>query len=282
MKTRGGRITLALGLCGSALCVSAHAQSQPEPPSARWEIGFVGGGGSQQAYPGADENTRGARAIPYLIFRGERLRVDRGSISVRAVRTPTFELDIGTSGALGSSASDVKVREGMPDLGDLIELGPRLTWKLGEGADDWRWRVQLPLRGVFDIDDGFAYRGLTFEPELEVSRRVPGGWRYTTSLSAIVGSERFNDLYYEVDPQFATPTRAAYDARAGLVTWRLAVSASRWLSPDWRVFAAARVDQIAGAANRASPLVRRDAGASVGVGVQWVFWRSQAQASVAD
>jgi MipA family protein len=269
-----------MGLCCTALAVSARAQG--EPPSARWEIGLVGGGGSQQAYPGADENTRGGRAIPYLIFRGERLRVDRGSVSVRAVRTPTFEIDFGTSGALGSSASDVKVREGMPDLGDLIEFGPRLTWNLSESADGGRWRIQAPLRGVFDLDNDFAYRGLTFEPEIEFTRRPPGGWRYTVGLSAIIGSERFNDLYYQVDPAFATPTRPAYDARAGLVTWRLAASVSRWLSPDWRVFAAARVDHIAGAANRDSPLVRRDAGASVGVGVQWVLWRSQTQAQVPD
>jgi outer membrane scaffolding protein for murein synthesis (MipA/OmpV family) len=276
MKTRAWWVLSVLAVCGTLAGMPASAQD--DPPSARWELGVAAGGGSQQAYPGADENTRGGRAIPYFIFRGERLRVDRGSVSVRALRTPAFELDIGTSGALGSSASDVKVREGMPDLGDLIEFGPRLTWNLGEGPGDGRWRLQLPLRGVFDLDDSLAWRGLTFEPEIEFSRRTAGGWRYSMSLSAIIGSERFNDLYYQVDPAFATPTRPAYDARAGLVTWRLAVGVSRWLSPDWRVFAAARVDHVAGAANRASPLVLRQAGGSVGVGVQWVFFRSQAPA----
>jgi hypothetical protein len=169
-------ISWTAGLWFAAL--GAPAWAQDEPPSSRWELGVVGGGGSQQAYPGADENTRGARAIPYVIYRGERLRVDRGSVSVRALRTPTFEIDVGTSGALGASASDVKVREGMPDLGDLIEFGPRLTWSLGEGPGDGRWRVQLPLRGVFDLDDGLAWRGLTFEPEIGFSRRTAGGWRY--------------------------------------------------------------------------------------------------------
>ncbi len=255
----------------------APAWAQEEPPSARWEFGLVAGGGSQQAYPGASEHTQGGRAVPYVVFRSERLRVERGSFTVRALRTPTFELDIGTSGALGSSASDVKAREGMPDLGDLIEFGPRLTWRLGEAAGG-HWRLQLPLRGVFDLSDDFRHVGWVFEPELEFSRRTAGGWRYATSLSAIVGSERFNDLYYQVDAAFATPTRPAYDARAGLVTWRLGVGISRWITPDWRVFAAARVDHVAGAANRASPLVLRRAGGSLGVGVQWVFWRSQARA----
>jgi hypothetical protein len=58
-----------------------------------------------------------ARAVPYFIYRGDRVRLERGRISVRALRGPTFELDFGTSGSLGSSAWDVKAREGMPDLG---------------------------------------------------------------------------------------------------------------------------------------------------------------------
>jgi outer membrane scaffolding protein for murein synthesis (MipA/OmpV family) len=168
------------------------AAQQPAP--SRLELGRVAGTGSTSAYPGAGENTQGARLLPYLVYRGDRLRVERGGVTVRALRTSSFEFDLGTSGALGSSASEVKARQGMPDLGNLIELGPRLTWHIGE---------------------------------------QPGGAR-----------------------------------------WRLGLSASHWLTPDWRVFALARIDHIAGAANRASPLVERRAGASVGIGVQWVFIRS--------
>jgi outer membrane protein len=162
----------------------------------------------------------------------------------------------------------------MPELGNLLELGPRLTWHLGEGVGAGRWQLQLPLRGVFDLNDDLAFRGLTFEPELQFSRAGPSGWRTSGSVSAIVGSERFNDLYYQVDPAFATPTRPAYDARAGLVAWRLGASVSRWLGPDWRIFGFARVDHLADAANRASPLVRRHGGGGIGIGLQWVFFRS--------
>jgi outer membrane protein len=248
---------------------AALAQADPRP---RWEIGLIGGAASTQAYPGAGESTRRARVLPYLIYRGDRLRVDRGGVSVRALRTPSFELDVGTSGALGSS--NVKAREGMPELGDLIELGPRLTWHLGQGGGGGRWQLQLPLRGVFDLSDSLAFSGITFEPELEFSRGGRSGWRTSASVSAIVGSERFNDLYYQVDPAFATPARPAYDARAGLVAWRLGASVSRWLGSDWRVFGFARVDHLAGSANRASPLVRRHSGGGIGIGLQWVFFRS--------
>lgn len=266
-------------LSSSLLWVAAALAAEPaEPPRSRWEAGLVGAAAAQQAYPGAEEHTRRAALVPYFVFRGERLTLDRGRVSVRALRTPTFELDVGTSGALGASASEVKVREGMPDLGDLIEIGPRLTWNLGASADPGRWRLQLPLRGVFDLGDKLAWRGVTFEPELEFRHRAAFGWTWSAGLGAIVGSQRFNDLYYQVDPAFATATRPAYDARAGLVAWRLSSSLSHWLAPDWRVFAAARLDSVAGAANRASPLVRRSSGASVGIGLQWVFFRSKALA----
>jgi outer membrane scaffolding protein for murein synthesis (MipA/OmpV family) len=256
----------------------AIAVAQGEPAPSRWEIGAIGGVARTPAYPGADENSSGGRVVPYLIYRGDRLRFERGRVTVRALRTPTFELDVGTSGALGSSASDVKVREGMPDLGDLIELGPRLTWRLGQDAVGGRWQLQLPLRGVFDLDDDFKHVGWAFEPELEYARRTASGWGYSTSLSAIIGNERFNDLYYQVDPAFATAARPAYDARAGLVTWRLGANVSRWIAPDWRVFAFARIDHVAGAANRTSPLVRRDGGFGAGIALQWVFFRSEAKA----
>jgi MipA family protein len=271
------RMLLLLSL--SCCALAAAAEGVVPPPPSRWEFGLVGGAGTQPAYPGADGSTRGARLLPYVVYRGDRLRVDRGGITVRALRGPTFELDVGTSGALGSDASDVKARAGMPDIGDLVELGPRLVWHLGKGLGDGTWRLELPLRGVFDLGDDLAYRGLSFEPELQFSSGSRGGWHWSASLSAIVGSERYADLYYEVDPAYATATRPAYDGRAGLIAWRLGTSASHWLAPDWRVFVFARIDSVAGAANRASPLVSRRSGAGAGLGVQWVFFRSAQRAA---
>ena len=56
--------------------------------------------------------------------------------------------------------------------------------------------------------------------------------------------------------------------------WRVGTTVSRKLGPDWRVFGFARVDHLAGAANRASPLVRRDAGLTAGIGASYTWLRS--------
>jgi hypothetical protein len=41
------------------------------------------------------------------------------------VKKSDFELDIGFSGSLGSGANDTQARRGMPELGTLVEFGPR-------------------------------------------------------------------------------------------------------------------------------------------------------------
>ena len=38
----------------------------------------------------------------------------------------------------------------MPDLGTLVEFGPRVKWNLGSGPGNGRWRAELAVRGVFD------------------------------------------------------------------------------------------------------------------------------------
>ena len=239
-----------------------------------WEIGAVGLAVSQQAYPGAAQRVNRGLALPYLIYRGEILRADRGGAGIRALKTPTFEIDIGVAASFGSNTNDVEVRRGMPELGTRVEFGPRLKWHLGAGPGNGRLRAEFPLRSVFDLNDGLAHKGVAFEPRLILEGRAPGGWNYSTSIGALWGNRRLADTFYGVAPVYATAGRAAYVADSGLVAWRLSAEFSRPLSSDLRLFTFARVDSVAGAANEDSPLVQRKAGASVGLGLAYTWRRS--------
>lgn len=265
----------------SAACVAAQGQTPPPAPPAAgspslplWEVGVGALGASQQAYPGASERVNRGLALPFFIYRGDILRADRESVGLRAIKTRDFELDVGLAGSFGSDGDDVEARRGMPDLGTLVELGPRLKWNLGQGPAGGRLRADVALRGVFDISDGFGYRGLSFEPKLVYENRS-GPWRWGTSIATVIGNQRLADHFYGVAPVYATPTRRAYQADAGLITLRLGATATRELSRDWRVFGFARLDSVAGAANRNSPLVRKDLGASAGIGLIYTFARSE-------
>jgi len=275
------------GAAGLALCLlagAAQAQRDDVPAASLplWELGAFGFGVSQQAYPGSDEQLARGLLLPYGQYRGRFLRADRDTAGLRAVKTPVYELDVGVSASFGGSSAEIGVRRGMPELGTLVEFGPRLRINLGswgEGRNAGRWRVELPVRGVFDLTDGAAHRGMAFEPEINFQRRSLGGWAYSASLGAIVGDRRLNSIFYGVAPIYALADRPAYEARSGLVAWRLSTSVSRALTPDWRIVGFVRFDSVAGAANEASPLVRRTTGATVGLGLSHTWLRSQARAS---
>lgn len=271
------RLTACLALVGAA-CLPVRATEVPRAGPPLWEIGAFAFGVTQQAYPGSDTQLQRALALPYLVYRGQWLRADRETVGLRAVKTDRMELDLGVAASFGGGDDEIEARRGMRELGTLVELGPRLKWQLGEGLGRGRWRAELPLRGVFDLNDGGSYRGLAFEPKLLFERQTAGGWRYGTALSAIIADRRLADDFYGVGPQDVAPGRPAYAARGGLVTTRLSLSVSRSVGPDWRIFGVARYDTVQGAANENSPLVRQKGGGSLGVGLTYTFARSQASA----
>jgi outer membrane scaffolding protein for murein synthesis (MipA/OmpV family) len=152
-----------------------------------------------------------------------------------------------------------------------VEFGPRLKVNLGGTRESGRWRLDVPLRGVFDLSDSLEYRGLVFQPGVSWSRRSSGGWTYGVGASLVFADDRLARTFYEVEPRFATPVRPA---NAGLLSTRLTASLAKDLTRDWTLFGFARMDSVAGAANRDSPLVRRTVGTTVGVGVSYTWLRS--------
>jgi len=255
-------------------------QNAPASAKPLWEAGLFGIGISQPAYPGADQHVRRALPLPYLIYRGRYLRAERGNVGVRAVKTQRTEVDVGFAASLGSSSSGIEARQGMENLGTMIEFGPRLKINLGDSANsDNRSRLQFPLRVVIDISHGFVSRGIAFEPEWVTDFRLPKRWFVSTSLGVIFGDSKLTDTLYGVAPSEATPTRPAYTADSGLIALRAKLVMAHSLTPDVRVFTFVRIESLAGAANLHSPLVRRDAGWTAGIGLSWRLAKSERDAS---
>ncbi|PTT87424.1 hypothetical protein DBR42_11635, partial [Pelomonas sp. HMWF004] len=256
---------LLLGL--SLTCVALLARADETAPSRGelplWELGALGAAVSQQAYPGSDERVKRAALLPYVIYRGRVLRADGDGAGLRAVKSANFELDLSLAGSLGSGGRALQARQGMARLGTLVEFGPVGRWYVnGREARD-RVTVELPMRGVFDAGDQGRHKGFSVEPAVGLSRSGgPAGWGYGLSARVFIGDRRLASTFYAVAPAEALPDRPAYAAQAGLVAWRLNASVGRLLTPDLRMFAFARVDSVAGAANRDSPLVRQTAGAT--------------------
>ena len=193
-------------------CLVAGAACAQTPAAAqrKWELGGFAFGVSQQAYPGSDQQVRGAIALPFFLYRGEVLRADQDSVGLRAFKSPEFEFDVGAGASLGANSRNIDARRGMPDLGTLVEVGPRLKWHLGAAPGKGKWRLEMPLRAAFELSGGLRSRGASFEPDLVYDRRNPDGWNTKASVGAVFGSRTLNDHFYGVAPAYATATRQAY------------------------------------------------------------------------
>ena len=238
-----------------------------------------GGGVSTPAYPAASERSTRGLALPFLIYRGEVLRSDQDGIGARLLRTERLEFDIGLAASLPAHSDDVEARRGMPDLGTLVEFGPRVKYTLATPTPSTRVRLEVPLRAVIEARGGLRSQGWTFEPRLVYeSRDAEAPFSYQANLGLVVGDRKIHRYFYEVQPQYATAARPAYQASSGLMLVRTGFSATYKINPDLRLFGFVRYDSYAGAANRDSPLYRKDNGASAGFGFAWTLMRSSAPA----
>jgi outer membrane scaffolding protein for murein synthesis (MipA/OmpV family) len=257
----------------------ATESAKPKEPLPLWELGLVGIAADQPAYPGSDQNIARLRVLPFGIYRGSLLRADGNGIGLRAVHTPRFEWDVSGSGAFGSPSNKVRARRGMAAIGTLVEIGPAVKVNLGDLVEPKRdphlTQLEVPVRAVFDVNDGFAHHGWTFEPRLLHTAWTGGGLSLVVSASALFGDRALNSLYYGVDAPYATADRPAYQARGGLVATRLNASLRHRISPTLRLQYFAQFETVRGAANEASPLVRSKQDAGIGVSLIWGAWHSE-------
>ena len=268
-------ITAALGL---TVFTFSHAQSEPNVEGVQkplWEAGLAGFGLTGPAYPGAADDVARGLVLPWFVYRGPVWRAAGGTVGARVTKNAFAEFDIGLSGALRASSEDVKVRSGMPELGFLLEFGPRAKLNLARPSQDSVVRLELPLRGVFEFNSGVNYRGLTFEPKLTYDNRDLGrGWGFSGSLGLIYGDQHFNQYLYGVSSQYAPSSRSAYTAKAGLITPRAQLTLSHKLNEDVRMFAFSRTDFSGKGVNSDSPLHLQERGNTLGLGLIWTIGRS--------
>ncbi|CUI07596.1 MipA/OmpV family protein [Massilia antarctica] len=264
--------TAATLLAFPIIACAVPAENTPLP---LWEAGVLGGVASAPAYPGAADRSSRGLVLPFLIYRGLVLRADQTGIGARLFKREAVELDVGLAGSLPARSDDVAARAGMPNLGLLLEFGPRLKVRIAEPSASSRIRLDIPLRAVIEARAGMRTQGFTFEPKVVYEMRSADGlWTFDANAGVAIGDKKVNRYFYEVQPRYATSTRPAYQAGAGLMLARVGASASRMLNDDVRVLGFVRLESYAGAANEDSPLMKKKSGASAGVAFAWTLGRS--------
>lgn len=259
----------------AALCLLAAPAAAEELPL--WELGAGIGAFALPDYRGSDEGRGYLLPVPYVVYRGKFLKADRHGIRGTLFDSDRLDLNLSVAASLPVDSSRNTARSGMPDLEPSLELGPSLEialWRAQDRRDVLALR--LPLRAALTLEGSPRAIGWAATPHLNLDlagRGALSGWNLGMLAGPIYGSRRQHQYFYGVAPQFATPTRPAYDAPGGTAGLQFIAAASRRFDGFW-VGAFLRADTLRGAAFAASPLLKRDTYIAAGVGIAWVLGTS--------
>ncbi len=246
-----------------------------------WEVGAGGFAGWIPDYPAAGHNTVRALAVPYVVYRGDILRVggeeNRGAVSGRFLNTDKYEFDFSLSAAFPVDSGNNNARRDMPDLDFLFGIGPQLIFKL-INEPDRRLNFNLQARAVYSTDfSSIDTRGYVFNPKLSYTREhvTDLNLKVSTRVGPIFATEKLMDYFYTVDPEFVTPSRPAYDADAGYLGTNLTLGVSKRFNSRFRLILGTRLGIHNGATNDDSPLFKDKLNVGVFTAFAWSFAQSE-------
>jgi len=270
-------IRVAVLILGSIIAAALAAAVTPVRADTEplWEFGLGAGVLVLNDYRGADTTHLYLLPVPYFVYHGTLLKADRDGVRETLLNQERVELNISVSATppVRSNAA----RAGMPDLRPTVEIGPQLTVHLWHNADQrLKLDLRVPARAAFTVEAVPQYVGTFLAPNIGIDvAEVPGagGWKFGLLAGPLFASQRYDDYFYTVAPQYATLARPAYQAPGGYAGAQIVASLTRRYPSFW-IGAYVRHDSLTGASFEASPLVQRDSYWSTGLAVTWIIRQS--------
>jgi MipA family protein len=273
--TKAGKVGFLLFVLLFALTIFPEAGRGGEYPL--WEAGLGLAAFSFPDYRGSDETRYYALPLPYVVYRGENLKINRESIRGLFFHREGLELDFSLGGSVPVDSSQNQARKGMPNLYPSLEIGPSLEIKLGEKKGNFKTTLTFPLRTALAVDFPQVYGiGWVFSPRLNFDRYnlfSSKGLNFGMSLGPVFADQAYHDYFYSVQPAYATPSRPAYSAQGGYGGTQLSVGLSKYYKKFW-VSIFARWDQLDGATFADSPLYKQNTSLVTGLVLTWIFAES--------
>lgn len=247
--------------------LAAHAEL------ALWELGVGLGGASLPEYRGSNEQQQYLLPIPYLVYRGERINVDRRGMRGLLFAKDSMAVNIDADFGIPVDSGQNGARSGMSNLDFMLHLGPSLEFTLHEerGHGDVL-KIKFPVQAVASLDMSQpGTHGWFFYPHLNYIIR--SRWTLGTALGAAFATRDYHQYYYGVAQSDTTATRPEYSAAAGYSGLRMSLSLSRRMGDIW-LGMFVRYENLTNSVYANSPLVRSNYSLVTGFGATWVFLRS--------
>ncbi len=240
----------------------------------------IGGGVSMvdvPHYAGSDQSFFYFVPFPFFVYQSDKVSLNREGLRRHIKKTQNWDFDISFGGTLPLDSEDNRAREGMPDLDWVALGGPSVNYRFHSDSDT-QFYAKLPLHlGVATDFTQLDYVGWEFVPTLRLEQtfeQQDTTWRMVSSLSYFYGSQKHNDYYYSVAPEFATLDRPAYQADAGSGGYQGLFGVTRRQGKFW-TGAFLRYRTLADAEFRDSPLVRQQDNWYVGLAFAWIAYSTK-------
>ncbi len=277
---RSNRLKLGLLACALAAPLAVQAEEKP-----LWEVGAGVAAFSFPSYRGSDQTNNFLMPVPHFTYHGDFLKADRHGI--RGSFFDSDRLDLTVSFALSPPArsKDISARSNMPDLEGTFEIGPEMDITFWRSENRARFvKLLLPLRAAFTVESTPKDIGWVFHPKLNMDiTDLPGmpGWNLGMLAGPLFGDKRQHAYYYSVAPQYATPSRPAFEAKAGYAGMQYLVALSKRFPKYW-IGGFVRYDNLGGATFEDSPLVRQKDYFAGGIAITWILGESSTRVNVDD
>ncbi len=266
-------LTVFLAISHSA----SAANDKDEEGLPLWELGLGLGAVHQSYYTGTKQSRVIWLPIPVPVYRGNVLKSDDDGIRAQLFKSDRAKLDLSMDFNAQLKSDDVDLREGMKDVGNIVEIGPSFEFLLRKDEKS-RLHLNMPLRASIEIGEaGVESRGFNFSPHLTYHRDLAfadKSWIAGVSLGPQFGNADYHDIYYGVGARYATQNRAAYKTDSGYSGSRLQLTMKSNNSKRF-LLGFLRYENIDGATFDDSPLVETKNNLVVGFLYSHYFFKSK-------
>jgi len=244
-----------------SLCLAANSKEEERSAKkALFEAGLFGGAVQFSLYPGSGEYGTRTLLFPYLFYRGKIFRSDRRGTRARIYKKDDWTFGLGFGGNIGSRSSESSIREGMPELDLVFEIGPRIRkFNLFKNKNlelGFSLKKANLFKGIKLYSQGYTLQG-------SLSLRRPfemwGKNIFFTRLSFKLADELYQDYFYTVPKAYEKPGRPAYQAKGGVLGMRYFAGLQKPIfKGKWINFFGITLQEYSLAANKNSPLHTHD------------------------
>ncbi len=234
------------------------------------EVGAGVGVTALPDYRGSDKTRALYLPIPYIIYRGDRVKVDRRGMRGSIYESKNTAINISGGFGLPVNSEKNEARLGMDDLDFVFHIGPSFEYLIDDDDDAnsttiFKFPVQLVLATNFS---DMHTEGVLIYPHINYIKKA--NWHFGLSIGATFANKAYHDYYYSVAPQFATAERPAYTATSGYNGARIAMTFSKKFKKYW-LGAFLRYDNLNKVAFDDSPLFKQKHSLLVGFGASYIF-----------